>query len=57
MRSNKEEVSQKHQGACMGEQDAPGQSQTQRRSLQRVEVGTGSLGGIQRNCQSIQGSS
>ena len=40
----------------MDEQVAPGQAQTQRGSLQRVEARTGSLGGIQRNCASSQGS-
>ncbi|GAB0209305.1 hypothetical protein GRJ2_003396200 [Grus japonensis] len=42
--------------APMDEQGAPGQSQTQKGSLQRVEARAGSLGGIQRNCPSSQGS-
>ncbi|GAB0182327.1 hypothetical protein GRJ2_000698000 [Grus japonensis] len=49
----KEEVKQKCQEACMDEQGAPGQAQTKKGSLQRVEA---SLGGIQRNCPSSQGS-
>lgn len=40
----------------MDEQEAPGQTQTQKRSLQRVEVRTGGLGGVQRHCLSSQGS-
>ncbi|GAB0204032.1 polycomb group RING finger protein 3-like [Grus japonensis] len=40
----------------MDEQGAPGQSQTKKGSLQRVEARAGSLGGIQRNCLSSQGS-
>jgi len=40
--------------ACMHEQFAPGQTTTQKGSLQRLEAGTGSLGGIQRNCLSSQ---
>ena len=56
MHPNKEEVRQKHQEACMDEQGAPGQAQTQTGSLQRVEARTGSLGGIERNCLSSQGS-
>jgi len=46
MHPNKEEVSQKHQVACMDEQGDPGKSQAQKGSLQRVEARTGSLGGI-----------
>ncbi|GAB0205450.1 hypothetical protein GRJ2_003010600 [Grus japonensis] len=53
---NKEEVRQKCQEACVDEQGAPGQSQTKKGSLQRVEARAGSLGGIQRNCPSSQGS-
>jgi len=56
MHPNKEEVRQKCQVASMDEQGAPGQSQTQEGSLQRVESRTGSLGGKQRNCPSSQGS-
>ena len=41
----------------MDEQGVPGQTQTQKGSLQMVEARTGSLGGIQRNCPSSQGSS
>ena len=52
MQPNKEEVGPKHQEACMDEQGAPGQTQTQKGSLQRVEARTGGLGGIQRNCPS-----
>ncbi|GAB0187151.1 hypothetical protein GRJ2_001180400 [Grus japonensis] len=55
MYPNKEEVRQKHQEACMDEQGAPGQTQTQKGSLQRVEARAGSLGGIQRNCLGNQG--
>jgi len=40
----------------MDKEKAPGQSQAQKRSLKRVEARTGSLGGIQRNCLSSQGS-
>jgi len=54
MHPSKEEVRQKCQEACMGEQGAPGQTQTQKGSLQRVEARTGSLGGIQMNCLSSQ---
>ncbi|GAB0180457.1 mitochondrial enolase superfamily member 1 [Grus japonensis] len=36
----------------MDEQGAPGQSQTRKESLQKVEARAGSLGGIQRNCPS-----
>ncbi|PKU46491.1 rna-directed dna polymerase from mobile element jockey- hypothetical protein [Limosa lapponica baueri] len=54
MQANKEEVGQKHQEACMDEQGAPGQSQTQKGSLQRVEARTGSLRGIQRYCQAAR---
>ncbi|GAB0200487.1 hypothetical protein GRJ2_002514100 [Grus japonensis] len=39
----------------MDEQGAPGQSQTKKGSLQRVEARAGSLGRIQRNCLSSQG--
>ena len=56
MHPNKEEVRQKCQDACMDKQGAPGQTQTQKGSLQRVEARTGSLGGIQRYCMSSQGS-
>ncbi|GAB0202872.1 hypothetical protein GRJ2_002752800 [Grus japonensis] len=42
--------------ACMDEQGAPGQSQTKKGSLQRVEARAGSLGRIQRNCLRSQGS-
>jgi len=55
MHSNKE-VGQKCQEACMLKKGAPGQSQAQKGSLQRVEARTGSLGRIQRNCPSSQGS-
>ncbi|TRZ24782.1 hypothetical protein HGM15179_002336 [Zosterops borbonicus] len=34
----------------------PGRAQTPKENLQNVEIRTGSLGGIQRNCLSIQGS-
>jgi len=56
MLPNKEEARQKHQEACMNEQGAPGQTQAQKESLQRVEASTGSLGLIQGNCESGQGS-
>jgi len=49
---NKEEVGPKCQVACMDEQGVPGQTQTQKRTLERVEARTGSLGGVQRNCPS-----
>lgn len=39
MHPNKEEVSQKWQEACMREEEAPGQTQTQKESLQKVEAG------------------
>lgn len=39
----------------MDEQGAPGKAQAEG-SLERVEAGTGSLGGTQRNCLSSQGS-
>ena len=53
MDPNKEEVRQKCQEACM-EKLAPGQTQSLNGSLQRVEVRTGNLGGIQTNCLSSQ---
>jgi len=56
MYPNKEEFRQKCQEACMDEQGAPGQTQTQKGILQRVEAMAGSLGGIQRNYLSSQGS-
>jgi len=56
MHPGKEIVRQKRQEACMDEQGAPGQTQTEEGSLQRVEARTGSLAGIQRNCLSRQGS-
>ncbi|GAB0208907.1 hypothetical protein GRJ2_003356400 [Grus japonensis] len=52
----KKKVRQNCQEACMDEQDAPEQSQMQKGSLQRLEARTGSLGGIQRNSPSSQGS-
>ena len=54
--SKKKGIGQKRQEACMDEQGALGQTQTQKGSLKRVEARTGSLGGIQRNCLSSQGS-
>lgn len=56
MRLNKEEIRQKHQEACIDEQNAPGQTQTQKGDLQAVEATTGSLGGMQRNYPSHEGS-
>jgi len=50
----KQEVRQKCQEACMGEQVAPAQAQAQKGSQQRVEARTGSLGRIQKNCLSSQ---
>lgn len=50
----KEEVRQNHQEASLDEQGAPGQSQTQKESWQRVEARTGSLRGAQWNCLSYQ---
>jgi len=48
---------QKCQEACMDEQGAPGQTQTQKESLQKVEARTGNLGGIQKYYQNTQGAS
>jgi len=56
MHPSKKEVRQKCQEVCMDEQGAPGQTQAQKGSLQRVETRTGSLEGIQINCPSSQGS-
>jgi len=56
MHSNKEEVRQNCQEACMDEQGAPGQTQAQKGNLQKVKARIGNLGGIQRNCLSGQGS-
>lgn len=42
--------------ACVNEQEAPEQTQTQKGSLQRVKARTGSLGEILRNFLSHQGS-
>lgn len=56
MRLNKEEVGEKHQEAYIDEQNAPGQTQTQKRDLQGVEATTGSLGGMLRNYPSNEGS-
>jgi len=56
MQRNKEEVGQKLHVACMDELGEPGQSQAQKESLQSMEARIGSLGGIQRNCLSSQGS-
>ena len=39
----------------MDEQGGPGQTQTQKGNIQRVEARMGILGGIQRNCLSSQG--
>jgi len=55
MHPNKEEIRQKCQEACMDEQGGPGQTQTQKGNIQRVEARMGILGGIQRNCLSSQG--
>jgi len=49
MHPDQEEVRQKHQGAYVDEQGAPGQTQAEKGSLKRMEARTGSLGGIQRN--------
>lgn len=54
MHPNKGEMRQEHQEACTDEQGTPGQPQTQNGSLHRVEVGTGSLGGMHRDCLSSQ---
>lgn len=54
MHPNKGEMRQEHQEACMDEQGTPGQPQTQNGSLHRVKVGTGSLGGMHRDCLSSQ---
>jgi len=40
----------------MNEEGAPGQSQAQKGSLQRVEARTDSLEGIEKNCPTSQGS-
>lgn len=42
--------------ACVDEQESPGQTQTHKGSLQRVEARTGSQGETERNCLSHQGS-
>jgi len=55
MHPGKEVVRQNRQEACMGEQGAPGQTQTQKGSLQKVKARIGSLTGIQRNCMSRHG--
>ncbi|PKU48296.1 rna-directed dna polymerase from mobile element hypothetical protein [Limosa lapponica baueri] len=54
MHPNKEGVRQNHQEACMDEQVAPGQTQTEKESPQKAEAQTGCLGGIQRNCQAAR---
>lgn len=46
------EVRQEQQKACVDEQRAPVQTQTQKESLRWVEAWRGNLGGIQRNCPS-----
>jgi len=56
MQPSKEEVRQKCQETCKDEQGAPGQTPAQKGSLQKVKARTGSLGGMQRNCVSSQGS-
>ncbi|GAB0179943.1 mitochondrial enolase superfamily member 1 [Grus japonensis] len=56
MHPSKGEVRQKRPEACMDEQGAPGQTQTQKGSLPRVEARARSLRGIQRNYPSSQGS-
>lgn len=56
MHPNKEEVRQKCQEAFKDEQGVSGQIQAQDVSLQRVEAGKSSLGGIWRDCVSSQGS-
>lgn len=52
---NKEEFRQRHQETCIDKQGDSGQTQREKRGLQRVGTSTGSLGGIQRNCLSSQG--
>lgn len=47
---NPDKVRKNHQTTCTGEKDIPGEIQTQKESLQRVEARTGSLGEMQRNC-------
>jgi len=53
MHPDQEEVRQKCQEAYMDEQGAPGQTQAVKGGLQRMEIRTDSLGGI----QSSQGAS
>jgi len=53
MHPNKEQVRQKHQEACMDEQGVPGQTQTEERSLQRVEARTEYRQGGGRNTEKL----
>lgn len=52
---NKEEVKQKHREACMVEQGALDQVQTEKEGMQRMAARIDSLGGITRHCLSSQG--
>lgn len=53
MHPSKDEFRHKHQEAYM---DEPGKTQTQKRSLQRMEARKGNMGGMLRSCLSSQGS-
>jgi len=57
MHPEQDEVRQKCQEAYMDEKGASGQTQAEKGRLQRMEIRTGSLGGIQRNSPSSQGAS
>ncbi|PKU47230.1 hypothetical protein llap_2471 [Limosa lapponica baueri] len=48
------EVRQNCQEAYMDEQGDPGKTQTQKENIQKVDAGTGNLGGIQRACLGMQ---
>lgn len=52
MHPNTKEVGQKYRVAFTDEEGAPGQTQTQKESLQRVTAWTGNLGGVQLHCMS-----
>ena len=49
---DEEQVGLKGQEACMDERGAPGPTESKEGGLERVEAGTGSLGGLQRGCAS-----
>lgn len=50
-----EEIRQEHQEFCVHEQGAPGQTQTQKETIQSRKARTGRLGGTLRDCMSSQG--